>query len=205
MYRRLLTHAAPWIAGVACAVAPVVAGAQSRSVEFAELVKVLLAPVSEQSGLPHWLLVEHAAIRWKSAAPRPSDPPLDGNGLLLSRNGAVRITVGGQITHLNGQRPGQWLVTIAGTTSHPMEAHLSMDKPGNVTFDPAEVLRAAGFKVEPLCKPGGVGSGKSVFSLEVPGQRPVGLSHEWSSGSGGTWMAVKIAYTPKRAALMHCE
>lgn len=205
MFRRLLTHAAPFVASLACAFAPADSSAQSRSIEFAELVKVLLVPVGETSDPPSWLQVEHPAIRWKSAAPRPADPPLVKEGLLLARNGAVRITVGGRLTHLRGNRPGQWTVAIAGTTSHPMEAQLSMDVPADVAFDPAQALRSAGFKVEPLCKPGDVGSGRSVYAVEVPGHRPVSMSHEWSAGNGGTWMEVKFAYTPNRAALMHCK
>ncbi len=72
-------------------------------------------------------------------------------------------------------------------------------------FEPAEALRARGFKVKVLCKPGGIGSGTAVYAVELPGHRAVAMSHEGSAGSGDTSAIVKLAYTGPRATKMQCE
>ena len=203
-----MTCAAPLAACIACAFSPAAAFAQARNhaVDFAELVKVLLVPVAAKPDPPSWNLGAHPAIRWKSSAPQSAGAALAKDGLPLSRTGAVQITVGGQVTHRRGTRqPGQWNVVLAGSNTFPMEVRLTMDAQAEGGIAPNDALRAAGFKVRALCKPGGISSGTAVYAVEAPGYRPVAMSHEWSSGSAGTWAELRFAYTKPRAAKFRCE
>lgn len=179
--------------------------AQPRSVEFVELVKAVMVPVAEKPDPPSWNLGANPAIRWKSATPAPAAASLVKDGLPLAREGSAQVTVGGKVTHLRGRKePGRWNVTLAGTSAYPMEFHLAMDSQADSGIAPAEELSAAGFKVKALCQPVHISSGKTVYAVEAPGYRAVVMSHEWSAGSGGTWMEVKLAYVKSRVAKMRC-
>jgi hypothetical protein len=189
-----------------CAAAPAAAFAQAKAVEFAELVTVFLVPAAAASDQPSWSLGAHPAIRWKSTGPQPASARLAKGGLPLSRTGTVAITVGGRPTHEHdGNRPGQWELTLAGTSAYPAELQIVIDRAAALGFEPAEALRAHGFKVKALCKPGGISSGAAVYTVEAPGHKAVAMWHEWSGGSAGTSAQVKLAYGKSRAAKMQCE
>jgi hypothetical protein len=172
--------------------------------EFSDLVKSLLVPVGPASALPDWSLSAHPALRWKSAAPQPSQAHLAKDGLPVARVGVVRITIGGQITHHRSDRqPGQWDVVLAGNRSTPLEARLGMHDPGGASGWAAS-LKAAGFKVKALCKAPFVSSGTVVYAIETAGYRPAVLAEEWSAGSAGTSTLLTIAYSKQRAAKLQC-
>jgi hypothetical protein len=80
-----------------------------------------------------------------------------------------------------------------------------MDRQADGGLDPEAALKAAGFKVKALCKPGGISSGTTLYAIEAAGHRPALLAHEWSSGSAGTWMNLSVAYTKQRGARLKCE
>ena len=127
----------------------------------------------------------------------------------MARKGVVQITVGGKITHDRRERPkqpGQWNVTLAGSHAAPLELVLDMDQQteGGIV-GPAEVLKAAGFQVKPLCKSPFISSGTNLYVVKAAGYRPVVLAHHWSSGSAGNWESVTLAYTNQRAAKQQCE
>ena len=160
-----------------------------------------MAAASDQ---PSWSLGD-PAIRWKSTSPQPASAWLAKDGLPLSRTGTVAITVGGRPTHEHdANRPGQWELMLAGTSAHPAELRV-IDTPGALGFEPADALRAGGFKVKALCKPGGISSGAIVYTVEAPGHRAVVMRHEWSAGSAGTSVLIKFANAKSRAAKMQCE
>lgn len=206
MSRRIQTHVAPYVLCAAYAMAPAAAFAQEKSIEFADLVTAFLVPSGAKPDLPSWNFAAHPSIRWTSSTPKAASAWLAKDGLPLSRTGAAGITVGGQLTHDNGaNRPGQWNLALAGTSAQPTEVHISMDRAAALGFEPADALRARGFKVKALCKPGGISSGTAVYAVEAPGHRAVVMSHEWSGGSAGTTAAVKLAYTKPRAVKMQCE
>ena len=197
---------ASYLLCAACAAAPVAALAQAKAIEFAELVTVFLVPAAAASDQPSWSLGAHPSIRWKSTSPQPANARLAKDGLPQSRTGTVAITVDGRPTQEHdANRPGQWELTLAGTSAHPAELHIVMDRAGALGFEPADALRARGFKVKELCKPGGISSGVGVYTVEAPGHKAVAMSHEWSGGSAGTWAQVKLAYAKSRAAKMQCE
>ena len=188
------------------AAAPAAAFAQARSVEFADLVTALLVPVGAESNQPSWTSITHPSIHWKSTGPHPASAWLAEDGLPMSRTGTVVITVSGKPTHEHeGNLPGQWELTLAGTSAHPTEARIDIDKPAAIGFEPVEALRARGFAVKALCEPGGISSGAAVYTVEAPGFKPVTMSHEWSGGSAGTSVGVELAYASSRAATKQCE
>ena len=124
----------------------------------------------------------------------------------MSRSGAVQITVDGQVTHRSdANQPGQWNVTLAGSSASPLEFRFSMDKLGVIGIGQPDALKAAGFTVKTLCESGEISSGTSLYEIEAAGYRPAVLAHEWSGGSAGTWVALTFAYTKQRAAKLKCE
>jgi len=206
MFQRILTLLASYVVCAAGAVAPAAALGQAKPIEFADLVTAFLVPVAAKPDRPSWSLGAHPAIRWKSTTPQPASAALAKDGLPSSRIGTVVITVGDQLTHRHdAHQPGQWNLVLAGTSAAPTELHILMDRAAAVGFEPADALRARGFKVKALCKPGGISSGKTVYTVEAPGHRAATLSHEWSGGSGGTRVGLRLAYDKPRSAKMQCE
>lgn len=182
--------------------------AQSRSVgvEFSELVRGLMVAEGANPAQPGWGLGNHAGLRWQSAGPGPASAALARDGLPVSRRGQVQINVGGRPTHFRKPaQAGLWNLELAGSRAQPMEARLGMDQQADGGIEPAEALRSAGFSVRALCKPGGISSGTAVFRVQAPGYRPATLAHEWSSGSAGTHVSLRLAYTKARAARLVCE
>ena len=174
--------------------------------EFSDLVKSLLVPVGSAPAPPDWNLGAHPALRWKSAAPQPSEAHLARDGLPMARLGVVHMTVDGKITHKRADRPGQpgqWNVVLAGSRSAPLEARLDMHDAAGASGWAAS-LKKAGFKVKALCKAPFISSGTVVYAIETVGYRPALLAEEWSAGSGGTSTQLTIAYTKQRAAKLQC-
>ncbi|MEO8806347.1 MAG: hypothetical protein ABI433_09705 [Burkholderiaceae bacterium] len=179
---------------------------QSAGIEFADLVRALMVPEGANPAQPGWALGTHVALRWQSGGPGPPAAALARDGLPVSRKALVQINVGGQPTHFRKPaQAGQWTVELAGSRDRPMEAHLSMDRQADAGIEPAAALRSAGFSVRALCKPGGISSGTAVFRIRAPGYHPAALAHEWSSGSAGTHVSLRLAYTQTRAARLRCE
>ncbi len=208
MKSRLLAFVIQCIALPICCLAPGVTLAQANSsaAEFGELVRSLLVPTSATPDPPSWGLGAHPAVRWKSPIPQPAEASLVKDGLPMSRTGVVQITGGGQPTHRSStNQPGQWNLILAGSRASPLEARLAMDRQADAGLDPSAALKAAGFKIEALCEPGGISSGTTLYAVEAAGYRPVLLAHEWSSGSAGTWMQLTVAYTKQSAARLKCE
>ncbi|WP_306536886.1 hypothetical protein [Geobacter sp.] len=124
----------------------------------------------------------------------------------MARTGVVTITVAGKVTHRHSaNRAGHWNIVLAGSPASSVESRLSMDKQADGGLDPTDALKAAGFKVKALCKPGGISSGTGLYAVEAAGYRPVVMAHEWSSGSAGSWTSLTFAYTKQRAAKLRCE
>ena len=150
-----------------------------EQIEFAELVTAFLVPVGAKPNRPTWSLGAHPSIRWESSTPQAASASIAKDGLPLSRTGTVVITVGGELTHDHGaNQPGQWDLALAGTSAQPTEVHILMDRAAAFGFEPADALRARGFEVKALCKPGFISSGTAVYSVEAPGHRAVTMSHE---------------------------
>lgn len=183
-----------------------IAQPKPAAAEFSDLMKSLMVPVGPSATPPDWSLGAHPALRWKSAAPQPSEAQLARDGLPMARSGVVHMTVDGKSTHKRGDRPGQpgqWNVVLAGSRSAPLEARLDMHDPAGARGWAAR-LKEAGFKVKALCKAPFVSSGTVVYAIETAGYRPALLAEEWSAGSAGTSTLLTIAYTKQRAAKLQC-
>ncbi len=183
------------------------AAAQSK-VEFGELVKSLMVPPGPTQNLPDWSLPMHPAIRWKDSAPRPAAKSSDRDALPMVREGTVFITVDGQPSYAPN-KPGTpaslWYVTLKGTRQGRLEAELAQAAYGDGMSLPPDLLKPAGFRVKSMCKPQGISSGMEVFAVATLGFHPAVLGYEWSSGSAGTTVWLRFAFTSQRAAKLKCE
>lgn len=205
MHSRLLLICSQCVVVLLCTSAPTDVAAQTTSsaADLGDLVKAFLIP---SDAVPSWSLGGHSAVRWESSAPKPAAADLVKDGLPMSRTGVVQITVDGEVTHRSDAgQPGLWKVTLAGSSSAPLEFRLSMDRPGVIGIEQPDALKAAGLVVKSLCKSREISSGTSLYEVGAAGHRPAVLAHEWSSGSAGTWVALTFAYTKERAATLKCE
>lgn len=210
-------NARPWLGGwgqiartawggLACAACSL-AAAQSP-VEFGELAKSLMVPAGPTQKLPDWNLPMHPAIRWKDAGPRPAPKSNDPDALPMVRQGTVLITVNGQPSYTPGKSgppASLWHVTLKGTRQGRLEAELAQGAYGEGMSLPPDVLKSAGFRVKSLCKPQGISSGMEVFAVATPNFHPAVLGYEWSSGSSGTTVWYRFAFTSQRANKLKCE
>jgi len=182
---------------------------KAKSIEVAELIKMLMQPKSGPHALGDWTLGAQpgSPISWQTAGIQETSAEERKAGYYFYRRGEAVLTIDGKPTHQVLEKslvPGRWTISLLGPRGGFTKANIFTSNSQDLGASILENLTGK-LPLKPYrCKTPSVSSGNKVYQVQGTGKKPFWINEEWSCGSAGCSLSLDIVFTKKEADKLEC-